>query len=108
MSISVAGPISAYLNAKNERDVDAMMAQFDDHACVKDEGHEHDGLPAIRSWLEGVTRKFSVAVDVQDVTDSSGRTIVSAIVSGDFPGSPVPLNFTFTLSGSKIARLEMG
>jgi hypothetical protein len=41
------------------------------------------------------------------MTDANDKTVVSALVSGNFPGSPVLLNFAFTLSGPKITRLEI-
>jgi hypothetical protein len=107
MSISLPGPISAYLKAKNEHDVDAMLAPFDENATVKDEGREHRGRPAVRSWLEDVTRKYRVTLDVKDVRDANGTTVVSGLVSGNFSGSPVLLDYTFTLSGATIARLEI-
>jgi hypothetical protein len=107
MSISLPDPISAYLKAKNEHDIDAMLAAFDEDASVKDEGQEHYGRPAIRSWMEDVTRKYGVTIEVKDVTDTNGTTVVAGLISGDFPGSPVLLDFTFTLSGPKIARLEI-
>ena len=37
MSIDLPGPISAYFKAKNEHDIDAMLAPFDEDASVKDE-----------------------------------------------------------------------
>jgi hypothetical protein len=107
MSMSLPGPISAYLKAKNEHDVDAMLAPFDEDATVKDEGQEHHGRSAVRSWLEDVTRKYRVTLDVKDVRDTNGTTVVSGLVSGNFPGSPVLLDYTFTLSGPTIARLEI-
>jgi len=107
MSISLPDPISTYLKAKNAHDIDAMLAPFDEDATVKDEGREHHGRPAIRSWLEDVTRKYGVTLDVKEVTDANGTTVVSGLVSGNFPGSPVVLDYTFTLSGPTIARLEI-
>jgi SnoaL-like domain len=107
MSISLPGPISAYLKAKNEHDVDAMLVSFDENATVKDDGREHHGRSAVRSWLEDVTRKYRVTLDVKDVRDTNGTTVVSGLVSGNFPGSPVLLDYTFTLSGAAIARLEI-
>jgi hypothetical protein len=107
MPISLPGPISAYLKAKNEHDVDAMLVPFNEDATVKDEGREHHGRPAIRSWLEDVTRKYRVTLEVRDVTAADGTTVVSGLVAGNFPGSPVLLDYAFTLSGPTIARLEI-
>jgi SnoaL-like protein len=107
MSIDLPGPLSAYFKAQNERAIDAMLAPFDEDASVKDEGHEHRGRPAIRSWMEDTTRRYGVSVEVKDVTDANGTTVVSGLVSGNFPGSPVLLDYTFTLSGAKITRMEI-
>lgn len=108
MSIDLPAPISSYFDASNNHDIDGMLAPFDEDASVKDEGQEHHGRPAIRSWIEDVTRKYHVTIDVKDVTDANGRTVVSGLVSGNFPGSPVLLDHAFTLSGPKITRLEIG
>jgi SnoaL-like domain len=107
MTINLPGPISAYFDGSNRHDIDAMLAPFDADASVKDEGQEHHGLAAIRSWMEDVTRKYRVTIEVKDVTDADGRTVVSGLVAGNFPGSPVLLDHTFTLAGPKITRLEI-
>jgi uncharacterized protein (TIGR02246 family) len=100
-------PLAAYYEAKNHHDIDAMLAPFAEDAVVKDEGQEHHGRAAIRSWMEHTTRKYRVTVDVKQFETINDRLIVSGLVSGEFPGSPALLRFAFTLSGSKIARLEI-
>jgi ketosteroid isomerase-like protein len=107
MQVNLPGPISAYFDASNKHDIEAMLAPFDEDARVKDEGQEHHGRAAIRVWMEDVTRKYHVTIEVKDVTDTNGATVVSGLVAGDFPGSPVLLDHTFTLSGAKITRLEI-
>lgn len=107
MSIDLSGPISAYFKGKDEHDIDVMLAPFDEHATVKDEGEEYSGRPAIRAWMEDVTRKYDVTFEVKGVTDARDKTVVSTLVSGNFPGSPVLLDHTFTLSNSRITRLEI-
>jgi hypothetical protein len=42
---------------------------------------------------------------VTDVAEAGGKTVVTAEVSGSFPGSPVQLRYNFTLKGEKIAAL---
>ncbi|WP_201865038.1 nuclear transport factor 2 family protein [Microvirga soli] len=107
MSKRLPPPLAAYYEAKNQHDIDAMLAPFAKNAVVKDEGQEHHGSSAIRSWIEYTTRKYRVTVDVKQIKPADGRLIVSGLVSGDFPGSPAMLRYAFTLSGSKIARLEI-
>ena len=101
-------PISAYFGAKNRHDIDAMLAPFAEQAVVKDEGKERRGHAAIRAWIEETTRKYRDTVEVADVAETDGRTVVTGVVSGTFPGSPVRLRFHFTIEGERIARLEIG
>jgi uncharacterized protein (TIGR02246 family) len=107
MSKQLPLPLATYYKAKNEHDIDAMLAPFAEDAVVKDEGQEHHGRAAIRSWMEHTTRKYRVTIDVKQIEPVDDRLIVSGLVSGDFPGSPAMLRYAFTLSGSKIARLEI-
>jgi hypothetical protein len=57
--------------------------------------------------MEEVSAKCRPTVDVIDIAETDDKTIVTGRVSGDFPGSPVELRYTFTLAGDKIARLEI-
>ena len=41
------------------------------------------------------------------VTARDGKTVVSTRLTGDFPGSPLTLDFVFTLEGRKIVALEI-
>jgi uncharacterized protein (TIGR02246 family) len=107
MSKQLPLPLATYYEAKNQHDINGMLAPFAEDAVVKDEGQEHYGRAAIRSWMEHTTRKFRVTIDVKQIESVDDRLIVSGLVSGDFPGSPAMLRYAFTLSGSKIARLEI-
>jgi uncharacterized protein (TIGR02246 family) len=107
MSKQLPLPLATYYEAKNQHDINGMLAPFAEDAVVKDEGQEHHGRAAIRSWMEHTTRKYRVTIDVKQIESVDDRLIVSGLVSGDFPGSPATLRYAFTLSGSKIARLEI-
>jgi ketosteroid isomerase-like protein len=107
MTAPLPQPLAAYFAATNKHDIDAMLAPFDEDASVKDEGQTHYGQLAIRSWMEDTTRKYRFTVEVRDVRDEKGKTVVSGLVSGDFPGSPALLRHAFMLSGQKITRLEI-
>ena len=108
MSASLPEPLSAYFTAKNRHDIDGMLAPFSDQAVVEDEGREMRGLPAIRAWMEETTRKYRVTAEVTNVAEAAGRTVVTALVSGTFAGSPATIRFAFVLEGGKIAHLTCG
>ena len=103
----LAGPVAAYVTAANGQDVNAVTACFDEAAVVQDEGQSRHGITSIRQWAEEVSKKYRPTVDVIDVVETNGRTIVTGRVSGDFPGSPIELRYAFALDGEKIARLEI-
>ena len=58
MQIIIPHPISAYVQATNERDYDAFGALFTEDAIVHDEGQEHRGVIAIRKWLRSTVEKY--------------------------------------------------
>jgi hypothetical protein len=101
-------PLAAYFAAKNRKDIDAMLVPFAAQATVRDEGHERSGHAAIHEWMEGTTKKYAVTVEPTAIAAEEDRTVVTARVSGNFPGSPTELRYKFTLGAGKIARLEIG
>ena len=100
--------LAAYYAAKNQHDIDGMLALFAPDATVRDEGEEMRGTTAIRAWMEETTRKYRVGVEVKTVAREHDNYVVAALVSGTFPGSPATLHYRFTLSGERIAHLEIG
>jgi ketosteroid isomerase-like protein len=107
MSTALSEPLASYFAAKNRHDIDGMLAPFSPGAVVWDEGEERSGHAAIRAWMEETTRKYRVTIEVTEVAADAGKTLVAALVSGNFPGSPATLRYAFTLDGDKIARLEI-
>ena len=107
MSMELPTAIAAYIAVSNAHDAAAGAACFADDAVVQDEGRERQGNAAIRGWMEEVSEKYRPAVEVIDVAETGDKTIVTGRVSGNFPGSPVELRYAFTLTGEKIARLEI-
>jgi ketosteroid isomerase-like protein len=98
-------PIADYFQAANAHQTDAVVAAFAKDALVTDEHREHRGGTAIKEWSNEVNEKYQPHAEVTDVTEVGGKTVVTAEVSGSFPGSPVQLRYNFTLKGEKIAAL---
>jgi hypothetical protein len=108
MPVPLPPPLASYFAATNAHDIASMIAAFAEGALVKDEGQEYRGLPAIRGWMEESIRKYEFTVEVTDVAETDGRIVVTGLVSGNFPGSPVRLGHAFTLDHHQIASLEIG
>ena len=101
-------PIEKYFGAKNAHDIDAMLAVFSEQGAVRDEGRDMVGHPAIRDWMEETSRKYRVTAAPTAIDQLKVQSIVTATVSGTFPGSPAQLRFRFTIAGEKITHLEIG
>jgi ketosteroid isomerase-like protein len=108
MSIHVPSPIAAYIKAENAHDAQAVAACFTDEAVVRDEGKTIEGRAAIRAWKVDTSKKYSATISPSAVEAHPHGFLVAAIVSGDFPGSPLEMKFDFTLAGERIAALEIG
>src|ERR1043166_528693 len=80
---------------------------FTDDAVVFDENERHEGLPAIKEWKSETKRKYQHTVEPLSIIEKAGRTIVTNRLTGKFPGSPIELEFAFTLRGNKIVSLEI-
>jgi hypothetical protein len=107
MSIHLPASISAYFSARNSFDADRVLVTFDENAIVNDEDKQYRGRAEIRAWIEETTRKYRATASPKDARKTGGEIIVSAVVSGNFDGSPLLLDHVFTLTGQKIGRLEI-
>ena len=101
------GPVATYIAGANAQDINAVTGCFSERAIVQDEGQNRKGLAAIRQWAEEVSKKYQPTLEVIDVAETDGSTILTGRVSGNFPGSPIELRYVFTVNSGKITRLEI-
>ncbi|TJZ88985.1 nuclear transport factor 2 family protein, partial [Paracoccus gahaiensis] len=66
------------------------------------------GRQAIRNWWLAAKAKYRHHAEPIGMEQAGGKTIVRATVTGNFPGSPAVLTFTFGLAGDRITDLEIG
>ena len=97
--------IEAFVKAKNDRDSSAVATCFADDAVVHDEGQEMRGLAAIKEWSDKGFQKYLYTIDPTGLTEEDHKTVLTATLTGNFPGSPVSLDFNFTIKGDKIVAL---
>jgi hypothetical protein len=100
-------PIEIFMSSENTHDTDALAKCFAPDATVRDEGQTLKGLKAIKEWRLETARKYQHTVEPVAASARGGNTVVSTKLTGNFPGSPVTLDFVFTLEGGKIAALEI-
>jgi len=99
--------LQTYFDASNAHDVDRMVACFADDARVRDEGEDIVGREAIRRWKEKVTTKYNTTAEILRHEARDGAELVTARVSGTFPGSPIELTYRFGLGQGRIASLAI-
>jgi hypothetical protein len=107
MSIHLPPAIDLYVKAENSEQVQALSECFAPNATVRDEGRTYKGLAAIKEWKAETKKKYKHTVAPLEIAHRDGKTILKARLAGDFPGSPVTLEFSFVLEGGKIASLEI-
>lgn len=107
MSITLPPAVSAYF-AADRTDGAAPARCFTEDAVVVDENRTHRGRDAILRWRDEASTKYSYVVDPFAVDQDGDRTVVTAHLTGNFPGSPVDLRYRFDLDNDRIARLEIG
>ncbi len=101
--------IAGHINAVNAHDEDAIMATFADDALVNDAHREFWGAEAIRRWVAKEITGDSITMDVTEVIDHHGVTIVRARYDGTYDKTNLPdeliLTNYFTIRDGKIASL---
>jgi ketosteroid isomerase-like protein len=105
--VTLPEPLNEYFTAANNDNADRVAACFAEDAVVRDEGRDIRGRAAIRAWAEEARRKYRFRAEVMAVQEAADRTVVTAHLTGDFPGNPVDLRYRFKLTGSKIMALEI-
>ena len=100
-------PIELYFASANSNDTEDLDACFAVDATVQDEGHTYKGLAAIKEWKSATRKRYEPKIEPRETVERNGKTVVRSTVSGNFPGSPVKLEFIFGLQGNKITSLEI-
>jgi len=94
-----------YFEGVNQRNVGLVVSCFKEDATVHDEKADILGIDAIRAWVTETQAKYQYSARVKSISYIDGQFTVSCEVSGDFPGSPIDLDYRFTLQDGKIASL---
>ena len=106
MTLNLPKPIAAYF-AADTSDPDAVSQCFTENAVVKDEGHVYLGRAAIKRWKTETAAKYQYTSEPLACEQKDSKFVVTSRLTGNFPGSPVNLRFSFGLEGDKIASLEI-
>ncbi|KIQ31371.1 polyketide cyclase [Variovorax paradoxus] len=104
--LNLPEPIAAYYAAEQQTP-EALARCFTAQAVVKDEGHAYTGPEEIKAWKAAASAKYTFTTEPLVLEQEQGAQLVRARVTGDFPGSPVVLQYRFRLQRGLIASLEI-
>jgi|ERR1700730_2449549 len=100
-------PIAVYVSAENSGDTNLFDQCFTEDAVVRDENETHKGLVEIKKWKAETKRKYHHTVDPLRIVERDAEFTVTNRLAGNFPGSPIELDFVFTIQGDKIVSLQI-
>jgi hypothetical protein len=107
MLSKLPAPVLTYLAAEKTKNPEMLAFCFADDALVHDEGQDHRGIDAIKAWKKAADAKYTYVLEPLNASVTEKSVVVRARLTGNFPGSPVELDHTFTLANGKITSLEI-
>jgi len=107
MAIDLPAAVAAYFRADSAHDAAAVAQCFSADGEVRDENAVHHGHAAILQWKRSTSDTYAATTAPLACTTTPGACLVRGEVSGNFPGSPVLLDFAFQLDGARITVLEI-
>ena len=99
--------INDYVNASNAHDVKSILRCFSADALVQDEGKEFRGKKMIEEWIVGTIEKYKFEFEPLSIKHEGAEIVVAVEVSGTFDGSPVTLDYHFTIERDKVLSLTI-
>ena len=109
IATELTGVVAEHIAAVNALDTDAIVATFTEDAYVNDARREFAGIEAIRRWVAKEMVGDKVNIDVREVLDHHGDTIVRGAYDGTFDKTNLPeeiiLSNYFSVRDGKIVSL---
>lgn len=99
--------LNNFIETQNQHNSVAYTACFSETAIVHDEGKTHIGKPAIKQWIEDSNQKYQSILKPLNYNEFEQSSLLTAEVSGNFPGSPAILHFHLVLNNEIINSLKI-
>jgi SnoaL-like domain len=106
MTIKLTGVVADHIAAVNTLDTDAIVATFAQDAYVNDNRREFNGSDAIRRWVAKEMVGDHVTIEVREVIDHYGDTIVRGAYNGTYDKANLPDELILSNYASLTARLS--
>jgi SnoaL-like domain len=107
MPLELPPAIDRYVEIENAGNTEALSECFAADATVRDESNTYVGIDAIKRWKADTKKRYGHTVHPLSVSHRDGKTVLTARLTGNFPSSPVTLEFSFVVEGGKITALQI-
>lgn len=97
--------ITKLVEAQNNFDSHAYADCFNENAVVFDEGETHKGRKEIESWISKANDKYKAVMKPLEYNEK--ENVLSAEISGNFPGSPITLKYHLEINEDLIHSLKI-
>lgn len=106
MPIELTPLLNRFVSHMNNHDSAAFTACFADDAVVEDEGQTHHGRAAIETWISKAFAQAAPILDLEEAHRTATGSLLSGMVSGTFPGSPIKLHYHLAHDEAHISHLR--
>ncbi len=106
-STNLPPAVTQYFAAANRFDAARAAGCFTADAAVHDENYDYVGHDAIRGCVAETSRKYQATFTLMRAAVRDHQVSLSVAVAGQFPGSPVTLDYELHLRGGKISSLTI-
>ncbi len=107
MNSPLKAPIQHFFTASHQQDPHQLQQCFLPDALVLDEGGSYSGHAAIANWFVATRQHYQFSLTPLHSSSLQQEEVVVAEVSGNFPGSPIQLSYSFLLQHDKIQQLKI-
>ncbi len=99
--------VQRFIETQHIYDSKAFAECFTGSAIVHDEGKIHNGNEEIQQWIQRAMEAYRSQLKPLQYDESDSKGVLTAEVSGTFPGSPVVLKFNFGFKDGLIDSLNV-
>jgi hypothetical protein len=97
--------VRRFFAATNRWNASLTAACFTPTATVRDEDRDYKGREAIHAWVSETSRRYRPTFTPLQSFADDGVVRVKMAVSGQFPGSPVNLDYELRVQHGRISNL---
>lgn len=97
--------VAKLTETQNNFDSAAYANCFTETAVVFDEGKTHNGRKEIESWIDKANKEYQATMKPLEYAPK--EAILKVEVSGNFPGSPIVLNYHLQINDELIQSLKI-